>query len=118
MDTVLEAHVLAEVAERAYHAYELEAATGFARSAWRLGELDERRAAVEAFIKASRTESWAWHHLDVLDRAELAARRAVGHARQLAPRGKLLAWSQIRLLEVWGIAGKVEPALVGYRRLA
>jgi len=118
VDPVLEAHVLGEVAERAYRQGELDAATGFARSAWRLVELDPRPAAVEAFVKASCTESWAWHHLDVLDRADLAAARAVGHARLLAPGGKLLAWSRIRQLGVWGIAGKVEACLAGCRRLA
>lgn len=118
MDRILEAHALAEVAERAYRAHELEAATAFARSAWRTVELDDRPAAVEAFVKASRTESWAWHHLDVLDRAELAAARAVGHARRLAPGSNLLAWSLIRQLEVWGVAGKTEATLAGCLRLA
>jgi hypothetical protein len=108
---------MGEVARRAAH---FEAAIGFGRSAWRAVEQDDSPAAVEAFLKGTRVESWGWQMTDQLDWALLIAGHGRDHARRHVPGTLLAAWAEERVCGVkTAISGRVlEPALAGFGRLA
>lgn len=101
---VIEAHAAAEAGELALRARFYADAADLGRRAWRLVQRDDTPAAVEAFLKGTRVESWA-HQQTNLDMALLVAVHGLEHARRHEPGTLLEAWAVLRVLEVESTMG-------------
>lgn len=97
---VIEAHAAAEAGEHARQQAYYREAIAYGRRAWLSVRPDASPAALEAFLKGTRVESWGWQMVGAYDWAVLIARQGLDRALDLAPGSLLADWAEMRLLEV------------------